>query len=96
MADHTGCLLFFHISEKFFVHNPVKFCFLIYKMNHAKVYIVCLKPCQKIRKGFLYLIHLPGANILTILPCRTEMPLNNPFPAFSFQRVSDIGAHIRL
>ena len=96
MADHASVLLFLYIGEEFSLHDPVEFLLLIHKVNHAQINIVCLKTCQKIRKRLLHLVQLPGADILAVLPGRTEMSLNNPFLPLSFQRFSDIGADIRL
>ena len=83
-------LLFFYIGQEFALHDPVKLCFLIYKMDHSQIDIIRLKPGEKILKGLFHFIKFPGPHILAILPGRTKMPLDDPVFPPSCQCLSNI------
>ena len=94
MADFSCCFQFMHVFNKFTIHNAVKFFRLIHKMNHAKIYVICLQSGQQIFKSFFHLWHLSGSDILIVLPGGTNMSLNVPFFPASFQSKSNVGTDI--
>ncbi len=96
MTDGSFFLQLPYIFHKFSVDHPFKFFCRINEMDHSHVYVVGLKPCQKILKCRFHLLKIPGTDILTGFPDGTNMSLYDPVPAPSLKRQADIRAHIRF
>ena len=96
VADFSACLQLFHIPDVRPVHKRIPVGFLVHKVNHPQINVICLKPCQQVLKRFPALIHVAAADILAVLPGGTDVSLDKPALPPARKRFSDIGAHIRL
>ena len=96
MADHTFGPLLLYIGKKRSVHNPVKFRLLIHKVDHTQVKIIRPQTRQQILKGRLDLLHVPGADVLPLLPGGAEVPLDDPPLPLPGDGSANIRPHIGL
>ena len=78
VADDPLGLLFLHISQELSLHNAVELSLLVYKVDHTQINVVGPQPAEQVLEGRLHLVHVPGSDILTILPGGTEVPLDDP------------------
>ena len=96
MVNDPLLLFLFHVIKEFSLHNFVEFRLLIHKVDHAKIYIVRSEACQQIRESLLHLRKIPRADILTILPGRADMPLDDPALSFASNGFSNIRTYVWL
>ena len=96
VTDHSLFLLLLHVSQEFPFHDPVKFRLLVHKVDHAQIDVVRAQAGQQVLKGRLHFVHVPGADVLTVLPGGAEMTLNDPSVPSSRNGLSNVRAHIGL
>ena len=94
MPDHTLFLLLQHIPQEGAVYNCLPVLRRVHKMDHPQIDVIGLQSCQQVLKGRHHLLHIPGPDILPILPCGSKMPLNDPFLPAALQCFANIRAHI--
>ena len=96
VADDAFCLLLLHIGQEFPLHDAVELRLLVHEVDHAQVDVAGAQPLQQILKGGHHLVHVPGADILAVLPGGAEVPLDDPPLPLSGDGRADVGAHLGL
>ena len=65
-------------------------------MNHADLQMICLQPLQLVCKAGLYVLDVAGPLILSVLPNRAQMSLQDKLIPPSLQRPAQCVAKIRM
>ena len=94
MADGSLCLELFYIVQERTAHSPVPVGLGVHKVDHAQIYIIGLKPRQQILKGGPAQVHVPGADILPVLPGGAYVALDVPALPPPGQGQAQAGAHL--
>ncbi len=94
VADDAPLFLPLYIGQKLPFHHLAELLLAVHKVNHAQVDVVRLQPGEQILEGLLHLGHLPGADILPLLPGGAKMPLDNPLLPVALDGVANFGAHL--
>ena len=96
MANRSAVFQFHDVVQIFGVLNLLPFPLGIHIVNHAQIDIVRLKAFQKIFKSRADVLHVPRPEVLLILPCRTDMPLNIPLAAVLPNALADDISGLRV
>ena len=85
-----------HVCHERPRHDLFEFERLVDVMDHADVHIVRMEACEQIFERRLHLAHVARAHVLPVLPGRTDMPLDDPTLAVSFERIAQIRTSRRI
>ena len=96
VADDPLGLELFYIVQEGPVHSPVPVGLGVHKVDHAQVDIVGLEPFQQVLKGRPALPHIPGADILPVLPGGADVALDVPALPPPGQGQAQAGAHLGI
>ena len=93
VADDALCLLLLYIGQELSLHDPVELGLLIHEVDHAQVDVVGAQAGEQVLKGGLHFVHVPGADVLAVLPGGAEVSLDDPALPLPGDGGSDVGAH---
>lgn len=92
--DRARCVQIAYIGDEGAVHNAVEFVDRVDVVDHAQLYMVGAEAGEQVFECRAHLVHIARADILAVLPGRTDVPLDDPSVAFAGDGGAQIAAHL--